>query len=172
VNTSDPMHAAQWDAVEEASELLREGDRDGALRELRAIVDRDPRNAYAHFFLGAAHFEAGEFEDARAAYAQAHTHAPGYLGAVVGLGHALRMLGQLEEATRMGEQALAMGTDPAGDPDAHFLLALTLAARGDKARAASHVEAFLASNPEVEARYDAEALLQTLQGRAKPLEED
>jgi tetratricopeptide (TPR) repeat protein len=171
VSNPDPKHDARWDAVEEAAELLREGDREAAMRELRAVLDRDPENPYAHYFLAAAHFEAGDFEAARQAYEAALAHAPAYLGAVVGLGHALRMLGRHAEAIRAGERALAMSHEPQGDPDAHFLLGLTYAARGDKAKALRHVEAFLASNPEVEARYEAEALRQTLQGKAKPLDE-
>jgi hypothetical protein len=46
---------------------------------------------------------------------------------------------------------------------------LAYAAKNDYARAIRHVEAFIKSNPEVEAKYEAEALLQTLQGKASPL---
>ena len=161
-------HDVQWDAVSEAVETLREGDHDGALRELNAALDRDPTNAYAHFFVGNVHFEREDFELARQAYEEAVKHSPEYLGAIVGLGHALRSLGRFDEALRAGERALA-ASENNDDPDAHFLLALTYAAKNDPSRAIPHVEAFIASRPEVEARYEAEALLQTLQGKAKPL---
>lgn len=162
-------HDAQWDAVNEAVEMMREGDHDGALRELGAAIDRDPTNAYAHFFVGAVHYEREDFEPARRAYEEALKHAPDYLGAIVGLGHALRNLGRLDEALRTGERAL-QASEEHNDPDAHFLLALVHAARNEPARAIPHIEAFIASRPEVEARYEAEALLQTLQGKARPLE--
>ncbi len=165
--TSPEPHDAHWDAVDEAVELMREGDRDGALRELEAAIARDPANPYAHFFTGAVRYEKEDFEAARAAYEQALRHAPGYLGAWVGLGHSLRNLGRLDEALRAGERALALSD--ARDADAHFLLGLTYAARNDHHRAIEHIQAFIATRPETEALYEAEALLQTLQGKAGPL---
>jgi tetratricopeptide (TPR) repeat protein len=162
-------HAAHWDAVDEAVELLREHDRDGALAELGAALDKDPSNPYAHHFKGVVHYEREEWDDARKAYEQALKYAPEYLGSIVGRGHALRQLGRFDEAIRMGERALEVSNERQ-DADAHFLLALTYAAKGENRRAIVHVEEFLRSNPEVEARYEAEALLQTLQGKAKPLE--
>src|SRR4051794_30715168 len=118
------QNASWWDAVTEAAELLREGQNEAAVGELRATLDREPANAYAYYFLGAAYFERGDFELARGAYEQAVTHAPGYLGAVVGLGHALRMLGRMDDAVRVGERAIAMSGLEAGDPDTHYLLGL------------------------------------------------
>jgi tetratricopeptide (TPR) repeat protein len=164
----DPKHAERWDAVEEATELLRDGDHEGAARELRAVLDGDPQNPYAHHFLGAVHFERGDFADAQTEYERAIALAPQYLGAVVALGHALRMQGKLDDAIRTGERALTMAGE-SGDPDARYLLGLTYAARGNTHAAIENLEAFLASNPEVEARYEAEAMLDTLKGKAKPL---
>ena len=152
MSDSDPKHDARWDAVEDATELLRDGDSEGAIRALNAVLDGDPGNSYAQHFLGAAHFERGEFDESRRAYEQAVKLAPAYLGAVVGLGHALRMMGRLEEAKKTGERALAMGASPQGDPDAHYLLGLTFAARGEATRAIWHLESFVASNPELEVR--------------------
>ena len=162
-------HDAQWDAVDEAVELLREGDREGALRELGAALDKDPTNAYAHHFSGAAQYEKEDWDAARKAYEQALKYAPDYLGALVGLGHSLRNQGRFDEAIRLGERALTVAGEK-GDADAHFLLALTLAAKGEHRKAIGHVEAFLKTNPEVEAKYEAEALLATLQGKAKPID--
>lgn len=162
--------AARWDAVDEATELLREGEFERAMRELRAVLDRDPGNAYAHYFLGAAHFERGEFELARAAYEAALSYAPDYLGALIGLGHSLRMLGRLDEAVRVGERALSKGSDPKGDPDAHYLLGLVHAQRGDVRLALRHLQAFVDSNPEFEVKQEAEAMIQALSGKAKPLD--
>lgn len=166
--TSSTLHDAQWDAVEEAVECLREGDRDAALRELETVLASDPGNPYAHFFTAAVHYEREDFDAARGAYERALEYAPGYLGAWVGLGHTLRNLGRLDDALRAGQKALSLG-DP-DDPDAHFLLGVTYAGRNDPERAIPHIQVFIASHPEAEALYEAEALLQTLQGKARPLE--
>jgi tetratricopeptide (TPR) repeat protein len=170
VSQDEPQHDAHWEAVDEATELLREGDRDGAMRELRGVLDRDPSNAYAHYFLGVAHFERGEFEAARAAYQSALDRAPGYLGAAVGLGHALRMLDRLDDAQRAGERALAMAGGAAGDPDAHYLLGLVHSQRGEARLALRHLRAFLDSNPELEARHEVDAMIQALEGKVTPLD--
>lgn len=170
MSDQDDLHAAHWDAVVEATERLREGDHQGAIDELRAVLDRDPSNPYAYYFLGAAYFELGAFEEARQAYERALQYAPKYLGALIGLGHCLRMLDRLDEAIRVGERALAMGNEPRGDSDAHYLLGLTYAARGDTGKAIEHLEAFQASNPEVEVRFEVDAMLQVLKGKARPLE--
>ncbi len=183
---ADADDHAHWDAVENATELLREGDVDGAMRELRAVIDGDPRNPYAHCFLADAQFERGEHEAARAGYERALEHAPQYLGALVGLGHALRLLGRTAEAVRAGERALAMraardassheiaavpsapldlardSADVAADQDAHFLLGLAHMQAGDKLRARRHLEAVLAGRPEVELQHEVRGLLDTL----------
>jgi tetratricopeptide (TPR) repeat protein len=168
--SDEPKNARQWDDVDEAVELLREREYDDALASLRAALDRDPRNPYAHHFMGAAHFELGDFESARDAYEKALSFAPDYLGSAVGLGHALRMMGRLDEAQRAGERALAMAGKGAKDGDVHYLLGLVFAARGEAKKAIAHLESFLESNPELEARYDAQAMLDTLRGKAKKLE--
>ena len=167
-NRSD-LHGVQWEEVEEATELLLEGQTDAAVAHLTDVLRRDPSNAYAHYFMAGVCFEREDFESARASYATALRHAPGYRGALLGLGHACRLLGRLEEAVRAGERALAMAGDR-GDADAHFLLGTTYAVGGNTAEAIRHIEAYLASHPEMESRYEAEALLQTLQGKARPLE--
>lgn len=159
-------HAA-WDAVDEATELLREGAYEEALAELRSVLERDPGNHYAHYFLGTAHFELEQWEPARAAYEEAARLAPTYRGAVLGMGHALRMLGRLHDALRAGERALAMkGQRPTeGDPDAHYLLGLCHAQRGDKPSALRHLREFLRANPEAELRAEVEGLVAQLEGR-------
>lgn len=58
----------RWSAVEEATELLHEERFKEALVELRRVLQSDPRNAYAYYFIGIALFEVGEIEPARDAY--------------------------------------------------------------------------------------------------------
>ena len=53
--------AARWAAVEEATELLHEERFREAMVELRGVLEDDPKNAYAYYFLGIAFFEIGSF---------------------------------------------------------------------------------------------------------------
>lgn len=163
---------ARWEAVEEAVELLREREYTAAERELDRVIESDPGNAYAWHFAGVLHFERGEFQQAVESYREALRCSPKYLGAAVGVGHSLRMLDRLDEAIRAGEHAVQLAREletSANDGDAHWLLALCYAQKGKVDLAIRHAEAFLGSHPELEAQGDAEALLQTLRGKARPL---
>ena len=90
----DGSDAAHWAAVEEATELLHEERFREAMVELRGVLEEDPKNPYAYYFLGIAFFEVGELEPARDAYAACVKLAPGHLGARVALCHVLRMPGR------------------------------------------------------------------------------
>lgn len=164
---TEPNDAARFEAVEEAIELLREDDSESAVPMLRATLERDPGNVYAHFFLGTALAAEGKHGPALAAFTEAERRAPGYLGAVVARGWCLHDLGRFAEAVRVGERALEIKAE---DPDALYLLGVCLAELGDRARAIAHLERFLSTRPSVEARHDAEALLAALRGKARPLE--
>lgn len=149
----------RWDAAQEGAELLREGEVDAAIAELERVVTADPENEYAFYFLGAAHFEKGRFDKATKAYLEALRLAPAYLGALVGLGHALRMSNRLTEALKVGHQVL--GRDPQ-DAEGLHLMGLTHYARGEAAAAKRYLERFLDARPEVEAAQEARGLLEVL----------
>lgn len=159
----------RWDAAQEGAELLREGELDAAIVELETVIGADPDNEYAHFFLGNVHFEQGTFDKAMKAFVLALEKAPEYVGAMVNLGHTLRMLGRYEQALRMGAQVLARNKD---DPDGLYLMALAHYARGEEAAAKKYLERYLETGPEVEAAQEARGLLEILIGNAQPLEED
>lgn len=159
----------RWDAAQEGMELLREGEIDAAIAELEGVILLDADNPYAHFFLGNAHFEQGTFDKAMKAYVLALEKAPEYVGAMVSLGHTLRMLGRYQQALRMGAQVLARNKE---DPDGLHLMALAHYARGEEAAAKTYLERYLATNPEVEAAQEARGLLEILIGNAQPLEEE
>jgi len=161
--------AERWDAAEEGAELVREGDYDGAVAELEGVVGRDPDNEYAYFFLGCAHFERGAFDKAMKAYVLALEKAPRYVGAMVHLGHTLRMLGRYNQALRMGQQVFLIDKN---DPDALYLMGLTHYARGDEAAAAKYLTRFLETNPEIEVAYEVRGMIQTLQGDVVPAAPD
>ncbi len=159
--------AARWQAIEEPLELLREERADEAIPMLRATLERDPGNVYGHYFLGTALAGEGKHGPALAAFLEAESRAPGYLGAVVAKGWCLHELERFADAARAGLRALEIRPE---DPDALYLLGVTYAEAGDRRQAIAHLERFLATRPAVEARHDAEALLTALRGQARPLE--
>jgi tetratricopeptide (TPR) repeat protein len=157
----DAADAAKWSAVEEAAELLHEERFREAMIELRAVLERDPTNAYAYYFLGVAFFEVGEVEGARDAYAACLKLAPKYLGARVAQAHVLRILGDTRSAVREGMTALSQAP---GDPDALYALGLAYHARGENAAARRYLEAFLETNPEFEVAVETRGLLASIGG--------
>ncbi len=158
----------RWDAAQEGAELVREGELDAAIIELERVIEDDPDNPYGYYFLGAAHFEKGNFEKAMKAYVLALDRAPDYLGAMVSLGHTLRMLGRYDQALRMGREVLARDAD---DADALYLMGLVHYARGDEAAAASYLTRFLETSPDFEVAQEARGLLEILAGRIEPADE-
>lgn len=158
----------RWDSAQEGAELVREGDFDGAIDELERVLAGDPDNQYAYYFLGCAHFEKGNFDKAMKAYVLALDRAPEYLGAMVHLGHTLRMLGRYDQALRMGREVLARD---ANDPDALYLMGLVHYARGDESAAAGYLRRFLDTQPELEVAQEARGLLEILEGRVEPIDD-
>ena len=157
---------ARWEAVEEAVELLHEDRIDDALPLLRAAVEKDPGNVYAHFHLGTALAGQGKHGPALAALTEAERREPAYLGAVIARMWVLHDMDRFAEAARAGERALSLRAE---DADALWGLAVVYAELGERAKALDCVERFLKTNPTVEARHEAEALRSTLWGKAKPL---
>ena len=156
----DQQDAEHWQAVEEATEMLLEGDHHEALIKLRDVIKADPKNSYAYFYAGTALFEIGQFEAAATAYRAAVRLAPRYLAARVGLSHALRILEEHRAAMTEARKALEIAP---GDGDALYALGLVQAATGDKLGARRSIEAFLRTGPEFEASTEARSLLQRLQ---------
>lgn len=169
----DARDARQWDAVTEASELLVERDFEAALLELKRVTLDDPNNAYAYNLLGTAFWELKQLEPARDAFRAAVLLAPTFLGARTALAQALRRLGDFEAAER--EARMALRQEPA-DGDAHMVLGLIHASRGERRQAKQHLAAFLAAKPEVEAQMEAQGVLEMLasgeEGEPLDLEED
>ncbi|MCB9667525.1 MAG: tetratricopeptide repeat protein [Myxococcales bacterium] len=168
MSESDP-NEVRWDAVGEALELLREGDTEQALKELQRILVEDADNEYGHYYLGVAYFERGEFVPAMKAYLRAIELAPAYLGAMLGLGHALRMLGRYQESIRVGREVLIQQPE---DPDALHLLGLAHFAQGDEAEARDYLQRFLNTRPEVEVQMEVEGMLEVLGGNVVALHPD
>jgi cytochrome c-type biogenesis protein CcmH/NrfG len=159
----DARDAAQWEAVEEATEMLHEERFREALEALREVLKKDPTNAYAFFFLGQALYEVGEVEPARDAYAAAVKLAPQHLGARVAYTHVLRKTGDHREAIKQGMIALEQAPT---DADVLYAVGMAYFARGDEAAARRYLEAFLRAKPELEVRLEVEAILNAMGDRA------
>jgi Flp pilus assembly protein TadD len=147
---------AHWSAVEEIAELLQEERFREATVELRRVLQADPANPYAFYFLGVAFFEIGEIDAARDAYSACLRLAPAHLGARVALSHVLRILGDVRGAIREGMTALSRAP---GDPDALHAIGLAHHAYGDDVAAKKYLEAFLAAGAEFEVAVEVRALL-------------
>ncbi|MCC7535251.1 MAG: tetratricopeptide repeat protein [Deltaproteobacteria bacterium] len=163
MTTDDPEGDAKWAAVDDAVEMLRDGDRDGAVRELTGVLATEPKNEYAAFFLGCALFELGRFDYASTAFAQAVRSKPTYLGARINLAHSLRMEGRIEEALREARRAEQLAPD---DGDVHYALGLIYVTKNLPAVADQHLERFLATRPDIEVAEEVRALLTALRGGA------
>lgn len=154
-----------WDAAQEGAELIAEGEIEAAIASLERVILASPQNAYAYFYLGCAHYEAGAYAKALAAYVRSLELSPEYLGAMVHAGHALRMLGRHQEAIRMARQVLERAPN---DPDAFYLIGASCFARGDDARAIEYLNKFLHTNPELEVATEVEGMLQVLRDKIAP----
>ena len=158
-----PMDEAvdAWEAAQPGAELLRQGLRAEAAAVLQQLSLEQPDNEYAFFFLGCAHFEGGQYLGAFKAFLKALELKPSYLGALLHLGHTLRMLGRYGEAIRAGREILARNSD---DEDALYLLGLAHHARGDTDASIHYLTRYLETNPELEIALEIQQLLQELRG--------
>ena len=157
--SDDDKDAEHWAAVEEATEVLLDGQPQEALVLLRAVLEADPKNAYAYHYTGAAMFDLKKYAPALDAYGAALKRAPSYLAARVGLSHSLRLSGDPSRAYMEAVQALEDFED---DPDALYAGGLALAALGQRAKARKWLQRFLASGSELEAQLEARGILEML----------
>jgi len=154
-----------WDAAQEGAELIAEGNPQEAVRVLSALVQAQPNNEHAFFFLGAAYYEQTHYEQALVAYVKALEAKPLFVGAMIGAGHCLRMLNRHTQAIRMGHEVLKRDKD---DSDALFLLGASHFARDDAAAAIDYLERFLNTRPEAEVATEARGMLQIMRGEIAP----
>ncbi len=155
----DERDAKHWDAIEEGAALLEERRFEEGLLELKRVLAADPNNPYAFNLVGQALWELKQMEPARDAFRAAVLLSPDFLGARVGLSHALRKVGDLRDAERQARVALTRFPD---DGEAYHALGLALAARGEREEARTCLERFLATKPEFEAATEARGVLAML----------
>lgn len=155
----EEREAKHWDAVEEGTGLLEDRNFEGALRELKGVVERDPNNAYAYNLIGKALWELGKIEAARDAFKASVLLSPNFLGARIALSHALRRLGEMAPAAREARVALMRFPD---DGEAFHALGLALAGQGEREEAKECLHRFLATKPEFEVATEVRGVLAML----------
>lgn len=169
IDEQPPDREEAWEAAQTGAELIAEGELDHAVSELKALIERDPGNEYAHFHLGSAYYEQHDYPRALTAYVRALEIAPGYLGAMINAGHTLRLLGRYTQAIRMAQQVLARDKN---DPDALYLIGTAHFAHGDNQVAERYLERFLQTRPEPEVMLEVQGMLQVIRGDVVPAESE
>jgi tetratricopeptide (TPR) repeat protein len=128
------------DALDDARALMAAGDLDRAVQKVREVIAATPGRGSAHLVLGLAHFRAGRYQEALAAFANARASATPASSGLVAFneGSALFALGRYGEAQRSFEQAAKVA------PDLLFLATVHAAeaalAAGDFTAANQHVK--------------------------------
>lgn len=148
---------ARWEEVEEATDLMEDGDFAGAKRLLLELSEAGSENEYVYYFLGHLYYEDELFDKALKCYTRALECKRHYLGAMIGAGQSLRMLGDTERALRMGRQVLRLQEN---DPDALFLVGATFFQRKEYAGALGPLKRFLETSPELEVAMEVRGMIQ------------
>jgi cytochrome c-type biogenesis protein CcmH/NrfG len=161
----DEVQSERWQAAEEGMELLHDGEVDRAIDELLRVSRSDPGNEYAFHFLGHAYFEKQAYREALKSYVEALNLAPDYVGAMVGAGQTLRMLGEYDRAIRMGQRVLQKQED---DGEGLFLVGAAHFQKGENQAAKRYLERFLETSPELEIALEVEGMLQVIRGEVLP----
>ena len=116
--------------------LFKQGDVDGALKEYRAAVAAQPKDANAHTLLGNALFEKSQWDEARTEYQTALSSDPTARAALQGLAQLELRQGHSGEARALYEKMLQAA--PA-DGEAHSALGKLLFSTGDLDGAERHL---------------------------------
>jgi cytochrome c-type biogenesis protein CcmH/NrfG len=161
----DDAQSKRWEAVEEGMELLHAGENDQAVTELLRVTREDPDNEYAFHFLAHAYFEKEAYPEALKSYIEALRLAPEYVGAMIGAGQTLRMMGEYDRAIRMGQRVLQKDQD---DGDALFLVGAIHFQKGENQAAKRYLERYLETGPELEVALEVEGMLQVVRGEVLP----
>jgi tetratricopeptide (TPR) repeat protein len=134
VVTWEPV-GAETSLLARALDLLKRGDREGAVPVLRALIAVEPNNADAHYNLGMALSDLGQLDSAQLHLLKVLHVDPDNVNALVALGVALYRARDLSGARRRLDQAVAR--DPSNGY-AHRNLAAVLANAGEHEGAIAH----------------------------------
>jgi protein O-GlcNAc transferase len=128
---------AQKPAVETAWQLVAQGKQDQAVKLLREVIQREPRNADARLLLGSLLMESGQRAESIAQLGEAVRLLPKSAEAHNALGEAYNTFGETSKARPEFERAV--GLDPR-HAQAHLNLAAILLQQGEAQRAVPHLD--------------------------------
>jgi tetratricopeptide (TPR) repeat protein len=97
--------------IQESAEKIRQGDLDGAVGQLKGILDKNPKDVNALFLIGMAYSKKQMFPDATGAFLQVTEMAPNFAAAFHQLGVCYQQQGQLDQALEAYKKAFEL--DPA-----------------------------------------------------------
>ncbi len=103
--------------------------------------------------------------EALKSYIEALRLAPEYVGAMIGAGQTLRMMGEYDRAIRMGQRVLQKDQD---DGDALLLVGTAHFQRGENQAAKRYLEHYLETGPELEVALEVEGMLQVVRDEVLP----
>jgi len=131
--------------VKEAAEKIRQQDFDGAIAQLKGLLDKNPKNAGALFFLGLGHVGKRMYPEAIAALTQVTELSPAFPGAHLELGVCHRQLHDMPKALAAFEKSLEI--DPS-NADGAYNAGLILFEMNQIDAALAHFEQGLVSRPQ------------------------
>ena len=163
---------AQRNPIESAWGLLAKGDRAGAVRVLRQMIQANPREGEARLMLGSILAEDGNGAEALVELGEAVRLLPRSAEAHNALGEALSGSGDL--AAARGEFEKALGLDPKFG-QAHASLGMVLLQLGEPAQAAKHLDLaikLLGNTPDAAHPHYLRAKVYTEQGQVEKAAEN
>jgi len=135
----------------------------------RAVLRRDPRNAFAYNNLGNALGQQGKLDEAIAQLRQAIVLDPKFAFAYNNLGNALSGQGQLEEAITQYRQALDLPDQPGTPASAHTLahngLGIVLSQQGKLDEAINQFHQAITLDPKFPTAYNGLGIVLSQQGK-------
>ena len=136
-------HAAA--GVKAAAEKVRGGDYDGAMAQLKPILEKNPKDSNALYILGMAHQKKAQWAEAAATFLQVRELTPAFAAVHYQLGVCFQQTGELDKA--LAAYARAMDLDPA-NPDSAYNAGLILFGRSAMDEALALFEKALALKPD------------------------
>jgi tetratricopeptide (TPR) repeat protein len=131
--------------VKAAAEKVRRGDHDGAIADLKPILEKNPQDPNALYILGMAHQKKAQWAEAEAAFLKVRELTPGFPAVHYQLGVCYQQAGEAEKA--LASYAKAMELDPA-NPDSAYNSGLILFSKAQAAEALALFEKALALRPD------------------------
>ncbi|MBT4941978.1 MAG: tetratricopeptide repeat protein [Candidatus Magasanikbacteria bacterium] len=110
----DPERAQYWELLGKVyaqTVYFVPGAEEWSVRAYKKVLEKEPVNPYAHFYLGYIAEEDGQHAMARSFYEKAITLKPDYMIAYVRLAHMLEVTHDLDKAILVQEQAVALNSN-------------------------------------------------------------